>query len=83
MAFGRLTDPLQEKEGPLQFVVLVGIPRAMDAEYLRLLGTLMRVFRNEKLRQKLLLAQIPPISFRSLRKVKPGEKMRNEMGKES
>jgi mannitol/fructose-specific phosphotransferase system IIA component (Ntr-type) len=59
MAFGRLTDPLQEKDGPLQFVVVVGIPRAMDAEYLRLVGTLMRVFRNEKLRQKLLRAQNP------------------------
>jgi mannitol/fructose-specific phosphotransferase system IIA component (Ntr-type) len=59
MAFGRLVHPLQEKNGPLQFVVLVGIPGTMDAEYLRLLGTLMRVFRNEKLRQKLLLAEIP------------------------
>ena len=31
----------------------------MDAEYLRLVGTLMRVFRNEKLRQKLLYARYP------------------------
>ncbi len=31
----------------------------MDAEYLRLVGTLMRVFRNDKLRQKLLYAQNP------------------------
>lgn len=59
MAFGRLTDPPQQKDGPLQFVVLVGIPRAMDSEYLRLVGTLMRVFRNEKLWQKLLNAQHP------------------------
>jgi fructose PTS system EIIBC or EIIC component len=59
MAFARLAEPLQENDGPLQFVVLVGIPRAMDAEYLRLIGTLMRVFRNEKLRQKLLTAQKP------------------------
>jgi len=57
MAFGRLTEPVQEKDGPLQFLVIVGIPRAMDAEYLRLVGTLMRVFRNENLRQKLLHAQ--------------------------
>jgi mannitol/fructose-specific phosphotransferase system IIA component (Ntr-type) len=28
----------------------------MDAEYLRLVGTLMRVFRHEKLRQQLLQA---------------------------
>jgi PTS system fructose-specific IIC component len=59
MAFGRLADPLPEEEGSLRFAVLVGIPRAMDAEYLRLLGTLMRVFRNEKLRRKLLLAPKP------------------------
>ncbi len=59
MAFGRLTDPPQQKDGPLQFVVLVGIPRPMDSEYLRLVGTLMRVFRNEKLQRKLLHAQHP------------------------
>jgi len=59
MAFGRLIEPLPEKEGALRFAVLVGIPRAMDAEYLRLLGTLMRVFRNDKLRQKLLIAPKP------------------------
>jgi PTS system fructose-specific IIC component len=59
MAFGRLAEPLQEKEGTLRFVVLVGIPVAMDAEYLRLVGTLMRVFRNDKLRQKLIDAQDP------------------------
>ena len=59
MAFGRLTDPPPQRDGPLQFVVLVGIPRAMDSEYLRLVGTLMRVFRNEKLWRKLLHAQHP------------------------
>ncbi len=59
MAFGRLTDPLRETDDSLQFVVLIGIPRAMDAEYLRLVGTLMRVFRDVKLRQKLLVAQKP------------------------
>jgi len=59
MAFGRLSEPLLQKDGPLQFVILVGIPRAMDAEYLRLVGILMRVFRNEKLRHKLLCAPDP------------------------
>ncbi len=54
MAFGRLAQPLQGKDDSLVFIVLVGIPLAMDAEYLRLVGTLMRVFRNEKLRHKLL-----------------------------
>jgi mannitol/fructose-specific phosphotransferase system IIA component (Ntr-type) len=59
MAFARLAEPLPQKDGPLQFAVLIGIPRAMDAEYLRIVGILMRVFRNEKLRQKLLLAHKP------------------------
>ena len=59
MAFWRLTDPLPVQDSPLQFVVLIGIPRTVDAEYLRLVGTLMRVFREAKLRQKLLLAQNP------------------------
>jgi mannitol/fructose-specific phosphotransferase system IIA component (Ntr-type) len=59
MAFGRLTDPLPQNDCPLQFAVLIGIPRAMDAEYLRVVGILMRVFRSEKLRQKLLLAHKP------------------------
>ena len=59
MAFGRLVDPLEEKNRAMQFVVLVGIPRAMDAEYLRLVGNLMRVFRHQKLREKLLEADHP------------------------
>ena len=72
MAFGRLTHPLQEKEGPLQFVVLVGIPLAMDADYLRLVGTLMRVFRSEKLRGKLLYAQKPSDILEILEKGETG-----------
>jgi fructose PTS system EIIBC or EIIC component len=59
MAFGRLAEPLPQKDGPLQFAVLIGIPRAMDAEYLRIVGILMRVFRHEKLRRKLLIAHKP------------------------
>lgn len=57
MAFGRLTGPVQDGNFPVQFVILVGIPRAMDSAYLRLVGTLMRVFRNEKLRRDLLHAE--------------------------
>jgi mannitol/fructose-specific phosphotransferase system IIA component (Ntr-type) len=40
-------------------VTVFGIPETMDAEYLRLVGTLMRVFRNEKLRQRLHHAEKP------------------------
>jgi len=59
MAFGRLKEAVQETDGPIQFLVLVGIPVAMDAEYLRLVGTLMRVFRSDRLRDKLRDAEKP------------------------
>ena len=59
MAFGRLKEPIQETDGPIRFVVLVGIPETMNAEYLRLIGTLMRVFRSDKLRDKLRYAEKP------------------------
>jgi mannitol/fructose-specific phosphotransferase system IIA component (Ntr-type) len=72
MAFGRLAQPLREKEGSIQFIVLIGIPRTMDAEYLRLVGTLMRTFRNEKLQQKLLQAQNPNDIIRILEKGETG-----------
>jgi mannitol/fructose-specific phosphotransferase system IIA component (Ntr-type) len=57
MAFGRLKEPVQETDGPVQFMILVGIPRTMDAEYLRLVGILMRAFRSAKLRDELLHAE--------------------------
>ncbi|HZC58674.1 MAG TPA: PTS sugar transporter subunit IIA [Chthoniobacterales bacterium] len=57
MAFGRTTEPIQDENVPIQFVVLVGIPETMDSDYLRLVGTLMRVLREDALRQKLLYAQ--------------------------
>jgi mannitol/fructose-specific phosphotransferase system IIA component (Ntr-type) len=59
MALGRTAEPLYDGNVPIRFVVLVGIPRKMDSEYLRLLGTLMRVFRDELLREKLLSAENP------------------------
>jgi PTS system nitrogen regulatory IIA component len=59
MAFARLKEPIQETDGPIRFMILVGIPGTMDAEYLRLLGTLMRVFRSAKLREELRQAGKP------------------------
>jgi mannitol/fructose-specific phosphotransferase system IIA component (Ntr-type) len=59
MAFGRLEKPVVEPDGTIHFVTVFGIPETMDAEYLRLVGTLMRVFRNEKLRQRLYHAEKP------------------------
>jgi mannitol/fructose-specific phosphotransferase system IIA component (Ntr-type) len=59
MAFGRLQKPVADRDGTIRFVTVLGIPETMDAEYLRLVGTLMRVFRNEKLRQRLNYAEKP------------------------
>ena len=73
MAFARLKEPFQDSDGPIRFVVLVGIPETMDAEYLRLVGTLMRVFRSEKLRNKILLAEKPAQIIDIFEKVETGE----------
>jgi mannitol/fructose-specific phosphotransferase system IIA component (Ntr-type) len=57
MAFGRTTEPVWEENVPIQFVILVGIPKTMDSEYLRLVGVLMRVFRDDRLRPSLVHAE--------------------------
>jgi mannitol/fructose-specific phosphotransferase system IIA component (Ntr-type) len=59
MAFGRTKEPIQDENVLIQIVVLVGIPETMNSDYLRLVGTLMRVFREDALRRKLLYAQDP------------------------
>jgi mannitol/fructose-specific phosphotransferase system IIA component (Ntr-type) len=59
MAFGRTKEPIQDENVLIQIVVLVGIPETMNSDYLRLVGTLMRVFREDALRPKLLYAQDP------------------------
>src|SRR6516162_11662163 len=59
MAFGRLKQPVVEPDGKIHFVTVFGIPETMNAEYLRLVGTLMRVFRSEKLRKGLCQAEEP------------------------
>lgn len=59
MAFGRLAQPVQNSDGAIRFILMIGIPKTMDAEYLRLVGALMRVFRSEKSRASLLAAKRP------------------------
>jgi len=59
MAFGRLKEPVVEPDGAIRFVTVFGIPETMDAGYLRIVGTLMRVFRSEKLRKLLCQAEEP------------------------
>lgn len=59
MAFGRLVAPVEGNHGPIRFVMVIGIPKTMDAEYLRLVGILMRVFRSDELRSQLEQAKKP------------------------
>lgn len=59
MAFGRLVAPVQGDHGPIRFVMVIGIPKTMDADYLRLVGILMRVFRSDELRTQLEQAKKP------------------------
>jgi mannitol/fructose-specific phosphotransferase system IIA component (Ntr-type) len=59
MAFGRLVAPVEGDHGPIRFVMVIGIPKTMDAEYLRLVGILMRVFRSDELRTQLEQAKKP------------------------
>ena len=59
MAFGRLTAPLSTPSGKITYILVIGIPDAMDAEYLRLVGVLLRVFRDEELRRRLDEAKNP------------------------
>ena len=59
MAFGRLVAPVEGAQGPIRFVMVIGIPKTMDADYLRLVGILMRVFRSNELRTQLEQAKKP------------------------
>jgi mannitol/fructose-specific phosphotransferase system IIA component (Ntr-type) len=54
MAFGRLSQPIEDGNGLVQCIFVIGIPKALDSEYLRLVGLLMRVFRKQNLRDALL-----------------------------
>jgi mannitol/fructose-specific phosphotransferase system IIA component (Ntr-type) len=53
MAFGRLATPLVLSPEEIRYVLIIGIPETMDADYLRLVGVLMRVFRYDDLRAAL------------------------------
>ncbi len=55
MSAGRMAAPVPfGPEGlPVRFVFVIGVPKAMDADYLRIIGALARIFRDEKLVAKL------------------------------
>ena len=59
MAFGRLAQPIRRGPASIRFVLAIGIPETMDADYLRLVGVLMRAFRDDHLRKALETANTP------------------------
>jgi len=59
MAFGRLAQPICRGSAGIRFVLVIGIPETMDADYLRLVGVLMRAFRDDHLRKALETANTP------------------------
>jgi PTS system fructose-specific IIA component len=59
MAFGRLAQPIRRGPASIRFVLVIGIPETMDADYLRLVGVLMRAFRENELRKSLETSETP------------------------
>jgi mannitol/fructose-specific phosphotransferase system IIA component (Ntr-type) len=59
MAFGRLAQPIRRGPASIRFVLVIGIPETMDADYLRLVGVLMRAFRDDHLGKALETATTP------------------------
>lgn len=57
LVVGRLAEGIQFNPGdemPVRMIFLIGTPKRMVAEYLRLIGTLARQLKNDRLREKLL-----------------------------
>lgn len=57
MAVGRSTDGIdfEAKDGlPVRLIFLIGTPKAMVTDYLRVVGNLARLLRQDSLRQELL-----------------------------
>jgi mannitol/fructose-specific phosphotransferase system IIA component (Ntr-type) len=59
MGFGRLRTPVPDRGELVRFILLLGIPKAIDAEYARLVGALMRVLRDQRLCESFQHAQRP------------------------
>ena len=58
LAVGRSTAGVdfESKDGPIRLVFLIGTPKQMVTEYLRVVGNLARLLRQDALREKLLAA---------------------------
>lgn len=60
MAAGRSQSGVRSADGALvRLVFVAGIPRAMDSEYLRIVGSIARLCRNPELFEKLLTVADP------------------------
>ncbi len=60
LVVGRLVEPVRfevSEELPVRLIFMIGVPKKMVTEYLRLIGTLARHLKNDALREKLLSAQ--------------------------
>ena len=69
MAFGRLAEPIHCGTASIRFVLVIGIPETMDADYLRVVGVLMRSFRDDELRHRLETAATPEAVLSTLERV--------------
>ena len=57
LVVGRLVEPVCFDPGeaqPVRLIFLIGVPKKMVTEYLRLIGTLARQLKNDALREKLI-----------------------------
>src|SRR5258708_15547754 len=59
MAFGRLAQPIRRGSASIRFVLVFCIPETMDADYLPLVGFLIRAFRHPEPRTTLETAKTP------------------------
>ncbi|MEO7933336.1 MAG: PTS sugar transporter subunit IIA [Chthoniobacterales bacterium] len=53
MSFVRLRTPVEVQGNEVRYIIAVAVPASMAADYLRLVGALARVFRDEKSSAKL------------------------------
>lgn len=60
LVMGRLEEPVQfdpKEQMPVRLIFMIGTPKKMVTEYLRLIGTLARHLKKDSLRAKLLSAE--------------------------
>jgi fructose-specific phosphotransferase system IIA component len=74
VAVGRSADGIdfEAKDGqPVKLIFLIGTPKAMVTDYLRVVGNLARLLRQDELRQRLLEVQDPAGFIKLLEESEP------------